>query len=223
MGSEPKPSEPKPVADKPAEPKPVAVKPSEPKPVADKPAEPKLVAVKPAEPKPIDVKPVAVKPAEPKPVADKPAEAKPEQIEPVFNKPAEPKPVADSLTIESTKLNSYEEVVVSTAQVQIKQDAKTPVEQPKPVVAAIEPVQRVKEKLVLVGPPKEIEKLAVMAADHGEDCKVDYVVVEEGTSQFHETTPEEITLIKAGDIQPYVEADQLKEEEQVKKAKEPEP
>merc|ERR1712071_587619 len=137
--------------------------------------------------KPVDVKPVAVKPAEPKPVADKPA--------------------ADSLTIESTKLNSYEEVVFSTAQVQIKQDAKTPVEQPKPVVAAIEPVQGVKEKLVLVGPPKEIEKLAVMAADHGEDCKVDYVVVEEGTSQFHEPTPEEITLIKAGDIQPYVEAD----------------
>merc|ERR1712071_182486 len=180
------------------------------------------VADKPAEPKPVDVKPVAVKPAEPKPIAVKPSEPKPVDVKPVAVKPAEPKPVADSLTIESTKLNSYEEVVVSTAQVQIKQDAKTPVEQPKPVVAAIEPVQGVKEKLVLVGPPKEIEKLAVMAADHGEDCKVDYVVVEEGTSQFHEPTPEEITLIKAGDIQPYVEADQLKEEEQVKKAKEPE-
>ena len=113
------------------------------------------------------------------------------------------KPEAASLTIESSndKVSNigqiHDEIVVSTAQVQI--DTKT---KPEPVAAAIESAKPVaedqhREQLVLLGPPSEIEKIADVAEEHGEDCKVDYVVIEEGSDEIKVANDEQIQRIKA--------------------------
>merc|ERR1712127_494092 len=134
-------------------------------------------------------------------------EDKPEEIKPVEDKTVL-KPESASLTIESSnnKVSNvgqiHDEIIVSTGHVQIA--IKDTEAKPEPV-AAVEPAEPTplvsdnqhKEQLVLLGPPSEIEKIADVAATHGEDCKVDYVVIEEGSDQIKDASPEQIKRIKA--------------------------
>merc|ERR1712127_630245 len=134
-------------------------------------------------------------------------EDKPEEIKPVEDKTVL-KPESASLTIESSnnKVSNvgqiHDEIIVSTGHVQIA--IKDTEAKPDPV-AAVEPAEPTplvsdnqhKEQLVLLGPPSEIEKIADVAATHGEDCKVDYVVIEEGSDQIKDASPEQIKRIKA--------------------------
>merc|ERR1712127_534533 len=134
-------------------------------------------------------------------------EDKPEEIKPVEDKTVL-KPESASLTIESSNNKAsnvgqiHDEIIVSTGHVQIA--IKDTEAKPEPV-AAVEPAEPTplvsdnqhKEQLVLLGPPSEIEKIADVAATHGEDCKVDYVVIEEGSDQIKDASPEQIKRIKA--------------------------
>ena len=196
MTAEDKTEEPILMEDKTEEPMLTEDKPEEMMTVEDKPE--KIMA---AEDKPEELKPVEDKLEEAKPVDDKPAESEP-AIKVALSLPAA-KPEAASLTIESSndKVSNigqiHDEIVVSTAQVQI--DTKT---KPEPVAAAIESAKPVaedqhREQLVLLGPPSEIEKIADVAEEHGEDCKVDYVVIEEGSDEIKVANDEQIQRIKA--------------------------
>jgi len=193
--------------------------------VDDKPEE-----IKPIENEPevlVDDKPEEIKPIENEPevlVDDKPEKLKPIENEPevlVDDKPVEEtivavasstltegNPEAASLTIEPNQDVSnvgqvHQEIIVSTAQVQIAQQDNKP--EPKPIVESVEPAELTdvtvddqhKEQLVLLGPPSEIQKIADVAEEHGEDCKVDYVVIEEGSDQIKDATEEQIQRIKA--------------------------
>ena len=204
-----------PVEDKPEEPEPVKNESEELKPIENEPEV--LVDDKPEEIKPIENEPEVL-------VDDKPEEIKPIENEPevlVDDKPVEEtivavasstltegNPEAASLTIEPNQDVSnvgqvHQEIIVSTAQVQIAQQDNKP--EPKPIVESVEPAELTdvtvddqhKEQLVLLGPPSEIQKIADVAEEHGEDCKVDYVVIEEGSDQIKDATEEQIQRIKA--------------------------
>jgi len=186
-----------PVEDKPEEPEPVKDESEELKPIENEPEV--LVDDKPEEIKPIENEPEVL-------VDDKPVE---ETIVAVASSTlTEGNPEAASLTIEPNQDVSnvgqvHQEIIVSTAQVQIAQQDNKP--EPKPIVESVEPAELTdvtvddqhKEQLVLLGPPSEIQKIADVAEEHGEDCKVDYVVIEEGSDQIKDATEEQIQRIKA--------------------------